>query len=109
MQVNIMLSCHCIFSECYDKGIGVKQSFDKALICYKKSVLQNNHGQSVINIADIYYFKKEVEDVEEAYKWYKKAEKMDIIEGVFRVAEIELSYEEINKAELIKKFKGCKS
>ena len=91
--------------KCYDNGIGTKQNFDKALICYKKSVLQINDAQSIINIADIYYFRKEIENIAEAFKWYKKAETMGMIEGKFRVAEIELSDEDYNKKELIKKFK----
>ena len=101
---NIELSLHFL-GQCYDNGIGIKQNYDKALICYKKSVLQNNDAQSIISIADIYYFKKEIDNIPEAFKWYKKAEKMDIIEGKFRVAEIELSDEETDKKELIKKLK----
>ena len=101
---NIELSLHFL-GQCYDNGIGIKQNFDKALTCYKKSVLQNNDIQSIISIADIYYFRKDIENIPEAFKWYKKAETMGSIEGKFRVAEIELLDEEVNQKELIKKLK----
>jgi len=100
---NIELSLHFL-GQCYDNGIGIKQNLDKALICYKKSVLQNN-DVSIINIADIYYLKQDVENIPEAFKWYKKAETIGSIEGKFRVAEIELLDEEYNQKELIKKLK----
>ena len=101
---NIELSLHFL-GQCYDNGIGIKQNLDKALISYKKSVLQNNDDVSIINIADIYYFKQDIENIPEAFKWYKKAETMGSIEGKFRVAEIELLDEEYNQKELIKKLK----
>ena len=101
---NIELSLHFL-GQCYDNGIGIKQNFDKALICHKKSVLQHNDAQSIISIADIYYFRKDIENIPEAFKWYKKAETMGSIEGKFRVAEIELRDEEVNQKELIKKLK----
>ncbi len=50
-----------------------KESLDVALVWIKKSA-KNGYSDAMISAGD--YYRKDVQNNEEAFKWYKKAEKL---------------------------------
>ena len=95
---------HYYLGLCYSNEIGVKQNYKKSLNSFKQSVLQNSNPKAFLEIGEIYYFGKGVlENEVEALKWFSKADEMGLIDGKFRVAEIQLNSDVYNKKKLIKR------
>lgn len=78
VKAQYMLGC------CYDRGIGVPQSLEDALLWYH-SAAENGLADAQL-VLGIYYENKEDPSYEEAVEWYAKAAKQGHTQAIFNIS-----------------------